>query len=111
MKEETVRDLGHPVPVSKLTENPVRYPVDYESGPAARVINETRSVGVYGRFDNPKDGHDLSGWADYARSNSYHGRDPRGRGAGSDGHLRRPTGGFDAGSDSGEGRIEKARKY
>jgi hypothetical protein len=36
-----------------LTENPVAYPKDYEQGPANRVINEKRSVGVYGKFADP----------------------------------------------------------
>jgi hypothetical protein len=111
VKQETTMNLGHPVPVSRLTENPVGYPKDYEQGPAARVINEPRSVGVYQKFADPKDGHDLNRWADYARSNSYHGRDPRGRGAGSDNHLLKPKGDYEAGADSGEGRLEKRDNY
>jgi len=98
VKEETVMNLGHPVPVSRLTENPVGYLRDYEQGPAARVINEPRSVGVYGKFRDPQSGiaeqGNLDRWADYAKSNSYHGRDPRGRGAGSDEHLASTPGGF-----------------
>jgi len=112
VKEETTMNLGHPVPVSRLTDNPVGYPRDYENGPAARVINETRSVGVYGKFRDPQDGtsrqQNLDRWSDYARSNSYHGRDPQGRGAGSDGHLLRPEWDrYQFGADSGPGRIEK----
>ena len=116
VKQETTMNLGHPVPVSRLTENPVGRPLDYENGPAARVINERRSQGVYGKFRDPQSGisseQNLDRWAGYARSNSYHGRDPRGRGAGSDEHLQSTKNwpSFEYGSESGLGRIEKARK-
>jgi hypothetical protein len=114
---EQVRNLGHPSTVDRLTESPVGYPKDYEQGPAARVINEKRSVGVYQRFADPKDGRstqqNLDRWADYARSNSYNvdgrGRDPKGRGEGSDNHLRSTKSwpNHEFGSESGPGRIEK----
>jgi hypothetical protein len=133
VKEETVCNLGHPVPVSKLTENPVGYPLDYQPPSAARVINEPRSQGVYGRFKNPQSGiaeqGNLDRWAGYARSNSYHRgpgpgkeptvRDPRGstvpsaaRNKDSDGYLESTKNwpSFEYGSESGLGRIEKARK-
>jgi hypothetical protein len=116
VKEETTMNLGHPVPVSRLTDNPVGYPRDYENGPAARVINETRSQGVYQKFADPKDGRstqqNLDRWSDYAKSNSFHGENPRGRGQGSDGHLAstKNWGSFDYGSESGPGRLEKAGK-
>jgi hypothetical protein len=118
-KPERTKNLGHNSTVDRLTENPAR-PTDYEQGPAARVINEKRSVGVYERFDDPKSGisasENLDRWADYARSNSYsvdgRGRDPKGRGRGSDGHLATPKWtGYDAGADSGEGRLQKRDKY
>jgi hypothetical protein len=114
-KPERTKNLGHDSTVDRLTQNPVGYPRDYENGPAARVINETRSVGVYGKFRDPQDGtsrqQNLDRWSDYARSNSYHGRDPQGRGAGSDGHLLRPEWDrYQFGADSGEGRLEKTGK-
>ena len=132
VKEETVCNLGHPVPVSRLPDNPVGYPRDYEQGPAARVINERRSVGVYGKFGDPQSGiaqqNNLDRWADYAKSNSYHrgpgpGKDPPqsndsrqhvpAAGKASDGYLESTKGwaGYDRGADSGEGRLQKARKY
>jgi hypothetical protein len=84
-------NLGHPMPESRLTENPVR-PIDYEQGPVSRIIDETRSVGVYGKFRDPQSGisskENLDRWSGRAHSND--GRDPRGRGAGSDGHLADP---------------------
>ena len=136
VKEETTMNLGHPVPISRITENPVGYPVDYQSPSAARVINETRSQGVYGRFRDPKDGtstaENLSRWSDYAKSNSYTGHgnkagtgkdpsmpDPRtGRGSNaSDGYLAplpKPStsnwANYTAGGDSGEGRLQKIGK-
>ena len=114
-KPETVSNLGHPTTVDKLTENPVR-PIDYEGGPARHIIDERRSVGVYQKFSDPKSGvstaQNLDRWSDYARSNSYHGRDPRGRGEGSDNHLRSTKNwpSFEYGSESGLGRIEKTHK-
>jgi hypothetical protein len=114
VKEETVKNLGHDMPVSRLTENPVGYPRDYENGPAALVINEKRSQGVFGKFADPKDGRstqaNLDRWSDYAKANSYTGhgnkaglgkppsvRDPRGgtvpsaaRNKASDGYLASP---------------------
>jgi len=112
-KVERVKNLGHDTTIDKLTQNPVGYPKDYEQGPAARVINERRSIGVYGKFEDPQSGisasENLDRWADYARSNSYDGRDPRGRGEGSDNHLQSTKNwpGFEYGSESGPGRIEK----
>jgi hypothetical protein len=74
---EQVRNLGHPTAVDRLTENPVGYPLDYQSPSAARVINETRSQGVYGRFRDPQSGiaqqNNLDRWAGYAKANSYTG--------------------------------------
>jgi len=114
-REEVVLNLGHPVPVSRLPDNPVGYPRDYEQGPANQVINEKRSQGVYQRFSDPKDGRstaeNLAKWSGYAHSNSYDGKDPKGRGAGSDNHLLKPKGGYDYGSDTGEARLQKREKY
>src|SRR5215472_13338416 len=72
VKEETVMNLGHPVPVSKLADSPVGYPPNYEN--SNRVVDGPKGqTGVYGRFDSPKDGHDFSGWASRSESNSYMG--------------------------------------
>jgi hypothetical protein len=92
VKEETVMNLGHPVPISEIAEHPAPDVKNYDSGDTGRVVRgPARSVGVYGRFKNPESGisnqSDLDRWSDYARSNSYHGKDPKGRGEGSDGHL------------------------
>jgi hypothetical protein len=112
-KPERTKNLGHDSTVDRLTQSPVGYPRDYENGPAARVINETRSVGVYGRFKDPKSGissaDNLSRWSGLAHSNSYDGKDPKGRGEGSDEHLASTKNwpGFEYGSESGLGRIEK----
>src|SRR5262249_39047204 len=74
VKEETTMNLGHPVPISKIAESPVGYPRDYQPPSADRVINERRSVGVYGKFRDPQSGiaqqNNLDRWADYAKSNS-----------------------------------------
>jgi hypothetical protein len=119
VKEETTMNLGHPVPVSRLTDNPLGKPVNYDTAPQAeRQIKEGQRLtqGVYGRHVPINDGRstaeNLQAWSKYSTSNSYHGRDPRGRGAGSDNHLQSTKGWprFDAGSDSGEGRLEKTRK-
>jgi hypothetical protein len=133
---ERTKNLGHDSTVDRLTENPVGYPLDYQSPSAARVINETRSQGVYGKFRDPQSGiaqqNNLDRWADYAKSNSYTGhgnkaglgkpptvRDPRGstvpsvaRNKDSDGYLESTKNwpSFEYGSESGLGRIEKARK-
>src|SRR6516165_480903 len=85
VKEETTMNLGYSVPISEIEKSPVGYPRDYENGPAARVISEKRSQGVFGKFSDPKSGisseQNLDKWAGYARSNSYHkgpgpGREP-----------------------------------
>src|SRR5262249_51491139 len=75
VKVERTKNLGHDSTVDRLTENPARM-MNYDSADTARIINEPRSVGVYGRFKNPQSGiaqqNNLDRWADYARSNSYH---------------------------------------
>ena len=104
------------------------------------VRGPPRSQGVYQKFTDPKSGistnqQNLDRWSDYARSNSYTGHhhkagpgvaptmpDPRERSATgyrpnasekSDGYLESTKGwaGYDRGSESGEGRLQKARKY
>ena len=116
MGVERTKNLGHDSTVDKLVENPVRRPLDYEGGPARHIIDERRSVGVYRKFADPQGGvssvQNLRGWQDYAGSNSWHGKDPKGRGEGSDGHLAstKNWAGFEYGSESGLGRLEKAGK-
>ena len=132
-KPERTKNLGYDSTVDKLTQSPVGYPLDYQSPSAARVINETRSQGVYGKFRDPQSGiaqqNNLDRWADYAKSNSYHrgpgpGKDPpqsdgqrrsvpsEARNKDSDGYLESTKNwpSFEYGSDSGLGRIEKTHR-
>jgi hypothetical protein len=116
VKEETVMNLGHPVPVSQLTENPAGRMMNYDSGDTARTFRDPpRLQGVYKSAPDPRSGisseRNIDAWSQRASTNSYHGSDPRGRGKGSDNHLLQPKGGYEAGSDSGEGRLEKSEKY
>jgi len=114
---ERTKNLGHDSTVDRLTGNPAR-PTDYERGPVRQIVDEKR----YQKFSDPKAGRstqeNLDKWASYARSNSYsvdgRGRDPKGRGAGSDNHLLSTKGWAnlpDSGADSGPSRIEKAKRY
>jgi hypothetical protein len=139
VKQETVMNLGHPVPVSQLEKNPVGYPRDYENGPAARVINEKRSQGVFGKFRDPQSGistqANLDRWSGYASANTEvtrgqaHGPGPGkeppvsdagrrsvpspARNRDSDGYLASPKdwASYEYGGDSGMGRLEKSQKY
>jgi len=132
--DETVLNLGHSVRESELTRHPLDRVHDYTNHASERVVRgPARSQGVYGKFRDPQSGiptneQNLDRWASYAKSNSYHGgdgtgveptmRDPRGgRDEGSDGHLvplPNPStanwADFRAGSESGEGRLEKLHK-
>ena len=78
-KPDPVRNLGHKASNATLTKNPAGYPHDYENGPADKVINEKRSVGVYGKFRDPQSGissaENLSRWSGYASEGSYQGKD------------------------------------
>jgi hypothetical protein len=104
------------------------------------VRGPARGVGVYRGFKNPESGlpseQNLSRWSDYAKSNSYTGHhhkdgpgvepppgEPRrsvpseAHGKDSDGHLAplpKPStdnwANYSAGSDSGEGRLQKIGK-
>jgi len=135
-KPERTKNLGHDSTVDKLTENPAGRMVDYANNDVSKGIvrGPPRSQGVYGRFKNPKDGtstaENLSRWSDYSRANSYH----RGHGEGVEPRMPDPRGGsnvpaadkgsdgylapspnpstknwadYRAGSESGEGRLEK----
>ena len=120
VKEETVMSLGHPVPISRIADHPLTgQPMNYDTAPQAeRQIKEGQRTtqGVYGRHAPINSGvstaENLRDWSRYSQSNTYsvdgRGRDPKGRGAGSDGHLATPEWtGYTAGADSGVGRIEK----
>jgi hypothetical protein len=130
VKEETTLNLGHPVPISEIEKNPAGRMVDYANNDVSKgvVRGPARSQNVYGKFRDPKDGHDFAGWASYAREGSDHGksakpptvRDPRGssvpsaaRNKDSDGYLAgtESWSTFEFGGDSGKGRLEKSEKY
>jgi hypothetical protein len=119
---EVVSNLGHPSREDDLMKHPLRSVPAYDG---KDIITEKRSVGVYGKFKDPKSGisaeQNLDRWADYARQNSYHGKDgkdpvvkdPRGSHSNeSDGYLRSTKGwaGYEYGSESGLGRIEKTHR-
>lgn len=118
VKEESTFNLGHRVPISRIMEHPLRgQPTSYDSTDTARTFRDpARGQGVYTGRNYPQSGisseQNLRGWGDYAKSNSFHGKDPKGRGAGSDGHLEstRNWPGFEYGSESGLGTIEKQHK-
>jgi hypothetical protein len=120
-KPDPVRNLGHKSTEARLTRNPAPRVVDYtQDGAGQREIKEGQrhTQGVYGRHSPTPRGistqENLDKWASYSRSNSYHGRDPRGCGEGSDDHLLSTKGWAnlpDSGSESGPGRIEKAKRY
>ena len=94
--------------------------MNYDTAPQGRrEIEEGQRLtqGVYGRHVAINSGisaqENLDQWASYAKSNSYHGRDPRERGEGSDNHLLSTKGWAnlpDAGSESGEGRLQKSHR-
>jgi hypothetical protein len=115
--------------VSDLTKHPLKDVIAYDG---RNIIDERRAQGVYRKFRDPKGGisseQNLDRWADYAKSNSYtghgdkagHGKDPtmpdpRGsHSQRSDGYLAPlPSASTEtwadhrAGSESGEGRLEK----
>jgi hypothetical protein len=117
-KPDPVRNLGHKATDATLTKNPLKSVPAYNG---RDIISQKRSVAVYGKFRDPKDGtssqENLSRWQSYAHSNSYDGKDPKGRGAGSDGHLAplppastKNWADYRAGSESGEGRLEKLHR-
>jgi hypothetical protein len=118
---ERVHNLGHPTTHDKVHEHPLHGKVmSYNSddvGHAHMREGQRPGRGVYGRSADPKSGlstaENLSDWSRYSTSNSYHGKDPAGRGEGSDGHLASTDKWAnlpDAGGDSGVGRLEKAKR-
>jgi hypothetical protein len=128
--DEVTMNLGHRVHQDDLMKHPLESVPAYDGQDI--VTGPKRSQGVYGRFKNPQSGisseQNLDKWAGYAKANSYtghgnkagHGKppsmdDPRPRhdaSQESDGYLRSTKGwaGFEYGSESGLGRLEKARK-
>jgi hypothetical protein len=136
-KLDPSRNLGHRSKSTEaaLTKNPAGRVVDYTNNDVGKGIvrGPARGQSVYGKFRDPKDGHDFAGWASYAREGSYTGhgnkegpgkeptvREERrsvpsaARNKDSDGYLESTKNwpSFDTGgADSGVGRLEKARKY
>jgi hypothetical protein len=128
VKPETLLNLGHPCSVADIAKHPLSKPINYDTAPQAeRQISEGQrhATGVYQKHSPIKSGistaDNLRSWGDYSRSNTYsvdgRGRDPKGRGAGSDGHLAplpkastETWANFRAGSESGEGRLEKLHR-
>jgi hypothetical protein len=115
--DEVTMNLGHRVKQNDLTRHPLGQPINYDTAPQGqREIKEGQRLtqGVYGRHAPINSGvstdtENLRAWGKYSTSNSYAGKDPRGRGEGSDGHLAstKNWAGFEYGSESGLGRIEK----
>jgi hypothetical protein len=124
VKEEVISNLGHACKVSDAANHPLGKPINYDTAPQAeRQIKEGQrfTQGVYGRHVPINSGistaENLQAWSKYSQSNTYDGRDPKGRGVGSDGHLAKlpnpnPSNwaDFRAGSESGEGRLEKLHR-
>lgn len=77
VEQETVLNLGHPCPVSEITEHPIKSgPTEYTGGPAERAVHESdrKGHGIYGSFADNQSGFstedNLKGWAGYASANS-----------------------------------------
>jgi hypothetical protein len=87
VKQETIRNLGHPCAISDIQKNPAGRLMDYDTADTKATFRDRGSTGVYGKFDRPTSGHDLAAWSDRASANSFHGKNPSGRGQGSDNHL------------------------
>jgi hypothetical protein len=133
---EVVSNLGHPSRESDLTKHPLNKVQNYDSGDTARTFRDPpRLQGVYTKCNDPKSGisaeQNIDAWAKRATANSYTGHgnkagvgkdptmpDPRGRHSNeSDGYLARSPNpstdnwaSFRAGSESGEGRLEKLHR-
>jgi hypothetical protein len=138
VKQETTMNLGHPVPVSRLTENPLGRMQNYDSADTTRTFRDPpRLQGVYRKTADPRSGissaDNLKDWSQRSTANSYTGhgnkagtgkeptvRDPRGstvpsaaRNKDSDGYLASPKdwSSYEYGSEAGLGRLEKSKKY
>jgi hypothetical protein len=137
-KPDPVRNLGHKSTEASLTKNPAGRMVDYTNNAVGKKMlrQPSRLQGVYGKCSDPRSGissaENLQAWSKYSTKDSYHrgpgpGKeptmpDPRERATAgyrpngnqqSDGYLESTRGwaGYDRGADSGEGRLQKARKY
>ena len=120
-RPDPVRNLGHKSSERGLLKNPAGL-INYDSADTARTFRDRGKLqGVYTTCSDPRSGiasqANLDKWADYSTKDSYHGKDPKGRGAGSDEHLAplpKPStdnwANYSAGSDSGEGRLQKIGK-
>jgi hypothetical protein len=130
-RNELVSNLGHPSRQDDLTRHPLSKTQNYDTADTERTFRDPAKLqGVYGKRNDPKSGisaeQNIDAWAQRAAANSYHRghgegvdptmRDPRdgSRSTESDGHLASlPTpstknwADFRAGSESGEGRLEK----
>src|SRR5262249_45143116 len=88
---EMTKNLGHDWRESEIERNPAGRVVDYADSHASEGVarGPARSIGVYDKFADPQSGiaaaDNLKAWSGYATASSYDGRDPKGRGAGSDG--------------------------
>jgi hypothetical protein len=131
---ERTKNLGHDWRESEIEKNPAGRMVDYTNNDVGKDMlrQPSRLQGVYGKCGDPQSGisseQNLNRWSDYATKGSYHGgpgpgkdptmRDPRGRHSNeSDGYLAdqpnpstKNWADFRAGSESGEGRLEKLHK-
>ena len=120
-RPDPVRNLGHKSSERGLLKNPAGL-INYDSADTARTFRDKGKLqGVYTTCSDPRSGiasqANLDKWSDYSTKDSYRGKDPKGRGAGSDGHLADlPTpstknwADFRSGSESGEGRLEKLHR-
>jgi hypothetical protein len=114
---ERTKNLGHDWPESEIEKNPAGRVMNYDSADTARTFrNPSKLQGIYQKTADPRSGiasaNNLKAWSGYSTANSYDGKDPKGRGEGSDGHLASTKGwaGYTAGADTGEGRLEKIHR-
>jgi hypothetical protein len=130
---EMTKNLGHDWRESEIEKNPAGRMMNYDSADTARTFRYPAKLqGVYGKCNDPRSGisqqQNLDRWADYATKDSYHRgpgpgkeptmRDPRGKHSNeSDGYLAsqpnpstKNWADFRAGSESGEGRLEKLHR-
>jgi hypothetical protein len=131
--EEVTMNLGHRVHQDDLVKHPLGKTQNYDSADTERTFRDRPKLqGVYKKTADPKSGissaDNLKAWSKYADSNRYtghgnkagHGKDPtmpdpRGSHSNeSDGYLaplpspsEKYWADYRAGSESGEGRLEK----
>jgi hypothetical protein len=137
VKQETVLNLGHPVPISEIEKNPAGRVMNYDSADTARTFRDPPKLqGVYKSAPDPRSSisseQNIDAWSRRASANSFDGKDGKeppmrdqgrssvpspARSKNSDGYLAdQPSpstdnwASFRAGSESGEGRLEKLHK-